>query len=130
MGMAAMQQPVFAQIVKLPQTMLPVAGTVYNGERRPSAGAGSSGSRLVRDWISGANFLFAATATVDAQQVTLYGSVMGQPTLDTAFTAARALIGAMAGRVASAQGRGAERRGRCLRDRLGEATQTWWRPPT
>src|SRR5947199_6279670 len=44
---------------------------------------------------SGANFLFAATATVDGGQVTLYGCVMGQPTLDAAFKSAEALIGAM-----------------------------------
>ena len=95
MGMAAMQQPVFAQIVKLPQTTLPVAGTVYN----VNAVLGQSGIIGIKTGSgldSGANFLFAATATVDAQQVTLYGSVMGQPTLDTAFNAARALIGAMA----------------------------------
>ncbi len=44
---------------------------------------------------SGANFLFAAAATIGGLPLTLYGSVMGQPTLDAAFQAAEALIGAM-----------------------------------
>ena len=95
MGMAAMQQPVLAQIVGLPQTTLPVAGTVYN----VNAALGQNGIMGIKTGSgldSGANFLFAATATVDGQEVTLYGCVMGQPTLDTAFKEARALIGAMA----------------------------------
>ena len=43
----------------------------------------------------GANFLFAATATVDSHPITLYGCVMGQPTLDLAFNSAKALIASM-----------------------------------
>src|SRR5207244_6225442 len=45
----------------------------------------------------GANFLFAATATVDGPVVTLYGCVMGQPTLDAAFHEAEALLAVMKG---------------------------------
>jgi D-alanyl-D-alanine carboxypeptidase (penicillin-binding protein 5/6) len=94
MGMAAMQQEVLAQIVSLPQTTLPVAGTMYN----VNAALGQSGIIGIKTGSglnAGANFLFAAAATVDGGQVTLYGSVMGQPTLDAAFNAAEALIGAM-----------------------------------
>ena len=64
MGVAAMQQPVFAQIVSLPQTTLPVAGTVYN----VNAALGQSGIIGIKTGSgldSGANFLFAATAMVD-----------------------------------------------------------------
>jgi serine-type D-Ala-D-Ala carboxypeptidase (penicillin-binding protein 5/6) len=93
-GMAAMKQEVLAQIVKLPQTTLPVAGTVYN----VNAALGHSGIIGIKTGSglnSGANFLFAAAATVDGHQLTLFGGVMGQPTLDSAFHEAEALIGTM-----------------------------------
>jgi D-alanyl-D-alanine carboxypeptidase (penicillin-binding protein 5/6) len=70
-----------------------VAGTVYNVD----AALGQSGIIGIKTGSglnSGANFLFAAAATVDGHQLTLYGCVMGQPTLETAFEAAQALIGA------------------------------------
>ena len=44
---------------------------------------------------TGANFLFAATVTVDGRQIVVHGCVMGQPTLKIAFTAAKRLIAAM-----------------------------------
>jgi serine-type D-Ala-D-Ala carboxypeptidase (penicillin-binding protein 5/6) len=94
MGMAAMKQEVLAQIVKLPQTTLPVAGTVYN----VNAALGHSGIIGIKTGSGldfGANFLFAAAATVDGHQLTLFGGVMGQPTLDSAFHEAEALIGTM-----------------------------------
>lgn len=94
MGMAAMQQEVLAQIVSLPEATLPVAGTVYNvnyalGQR------GIIGIKTGSGLNSGANFLFAASATIGGLPLTLYGCVMGQPTLDAAFAAAEALIAAM-----------------------------------
>lgn len=91
---AAMQQPVFAQIVALPQSVLPVAGTVYN----VNSALGESGIVGIKTGFGlnlGANFLFAAAATVDGQQVTLLGCVLGQPTLDSAFKAAEDLIAVM-----------------------------------
>ena len=94
MGMAAMQQEVLAQIVNEAQTALPVAGIVYN----VNAALGQSGIVGIKTGSgldSGANFLFAAAATIDGQPLTLLGGVMGQPTLDAAFTEAKALIGAM-----------------------------------
>lgn len=94
MGMAAMQQPVLAQIVGLPEATLPVAGTVYN----VNAALGQSGIIGIKTGSGlnlGADFLFAADATIDGRQLTLYGCVMGQPTLDAAFTEAEALIGSM-----------------------------------
>jgi len=41
----------------------------------------------------GANFLITAAATVDGHPLTLYGCLMGLPTLDAAFTEAAVLIG-------------------------------------
>ncbi|HXL18456.1 MAG TPA: D-alanyl-D-alanine carboxypeptidase, partial [Streptosporangiaceae bacterium] len=94
LGMAAMRQEVLAQIVNLPQTTLPVAGTLYNVNGALGQ-SGIIGIKTGSGLNSGANFLFAATAAVDGGQVTLYGCVMGQPTLDAAFSAAKALIAAM-----------------------------------
>jgi D-alanyl-D-alanine carboxypeptidase (penicillin-binding protein 5/6) len=94
LGMAAMQQNVLAQVVGLPQATLPVAGTVYN-VNSVLGQSGIIGIKTGSGLSLGANFLFAAAATVDGQPVTLYGCVMGQPTLEEAFTAAEALIGAM-----------------------------------
>lgn len=94
MGMAAMQQEVLAQVVGLPQATLPVAGTVYN----VNAAVGRSGIIGIKTGSglnSGATFLFAATATIDGRQLTLYGCVMGLPTLDAAFSEAQALISTM-----------------------------------
>jgi serine-type D-Ala-D-Ala carboxypeptidase (penicillin-binding protein 5/6) len=94
MGMAAMKQEVLAQIVNLPQTTLPVAGTVYN-VNAALGHSGIIGMKTGSGLNSGANFLFAAAATVDGHQLTLFGGVMGQPTLDSAFHEAEALIGTM-----------------------------------
>ena len=94
LGAAAMQQQVFAQIVDLPQSVLPVAGIVYN----VNSALGESGIIGIKTGFGlnlGANFLFAAAASVDAKQVTLLGCVMGQPTLDAAFKAAEDLIAVM-----------------------------------
>jgi serine-type D-Ala-D-Ala carboxypeptidase (penicillin-binding protein 5/6) len=94
MGMAAMRQEVLAQIVGLAEATLPVAGTVYN----VNAAIGQSGITGIKTGSglnSGATFLFAATASIDGQPLTIYGCVMGQPTLDAAFTEAQALISTM-----------------------------------
>lgn len=93
LGMAAMQQEVLAQIVSLAQTILPVAGTVFN----VNGVLGQDGITGIKTGINaGANFLFSAVATIDGHAVTIYGCVMGQPTLDIAFSAAEALIRTMA----------------------------------
>jgi D-alanyl-D-alanine carboxypeptidase (penicillin-binding protein 5/6) len=94
LGLAAMQQDVLAQVVGLPQAILPVAGTVYN----VNSALGQSGIIGIKTGSGlnlGANFLFAASATVNGQSLTLVGCVMGQPTLDAAFNESEALIGAM-----------------------------------
>jgi len=94
LAMVAMTDPVIAQIVSLPQVQLPVAGLEYN----VNAALGQDGIVGIKTGsglAQGANFLFAATVTVTGHQVTIFGCVMGQPTLGAAFSAARALIRAM-----------------------------------
>jgi serine-type D-Ala-D-Ala carboxypeptidase (penicillin-binding protein 5/6) len=95
LGMAAMQDPVFAQIVGQAQADLPVAGTVYNvngvlGE------SGIVGIKTGSGLNTGANYLYAAGLTVDNHEIFIYGCVMGQPSLAIAFAGAKALIASMA----------------------------------
>ena len=94
LGMAAMRNDVFAQVVARAQADLPVAGTVINVNAELGKG-GVIGIKTGSGLDTGANYLYAATATVDGRQITVYGCVMGQPTLAAAFAAAHALIDAM-----------------------------------
>lgn len=94
LGMIALKQDVLAQVVSLPQATLPVAGVVYNVDYVLGQ-SGIIGIKTGSGLDLGANFLFAAAATVDGHTITLYGCVMGQPTLDAAFNAAKALIASM-----------------------------------
>jgi D-alanyl-D-alanine carboxypeptidase (penicillin-binding protein 5/6) len=94
LGIAAMKQEVFAQIVAMGQAQLPVAGIVYNVDRVLGQ-SGIIGIKTGSGLNTGANFLFAASIPVDGHQITIYGCVMGQLTLDVAFASARSLIGAM-----------------------------------
>lgn len=95
LGMAAMQMPVFAQIVQMPQAKLPVAGTVYN-VNAVLGKDGIVGIKTGSGFNVGANFLFAASVQIAGHTITIFGCVMGQPTLDAAFNAARTLVRAVA----------------------------------
>ncbi|MDQ6879678.1 MAG: D-alanyl-D-alanine carboxypeptidase [Candidatus Dormibacteraeota bacterium] len=94
LGMEAMKNEVFAQVVVMAQADLPVAGTVYNVDGALGQG-GIVGIKTGSGLAPGANFLFAAMAPVDGHQVTMFGCVMGQPTLARAFAAAKTLIASM-----------------------------------
>jgi D-alanyl-D-alanine carboxypeptidase (penicillin-binding protein 5/6) len=94
LGMEAMKQDVFAQIVGTAQADLPVAGTVFNVDGVLGQ-SGIIGIKTGSGLAEGANFLFAADATVDGLPVTMFGCVMGQPTLAVAFAAVKALIASM-----------------------------------
>ena len=94
LGIEAMKLPLFATIVAMEQAVLPVAGTVYNVDHVLGQ-SGIIGIKTGSGLSSGANFLFAAALTVDGHPVTLYGCVMGLPTLDAAFASARSLIAVM-----------------------------------
>ena len=96
LGMTAMQNEVFAQVVARPQADLPVAGTVINVNGELGKPGGIIGIKTGSGLNTGANYLYAATATVDSHKITIYGCVMGQPTLAIAFGAAHRLIDAMA----------------------------------
>jgi serine-type D-Ala-D-Ala carboxypeptidase (penicillin-binding protein 5/6) len=95
LGMEAMKNEVFAQIVAMPQADLPVAKTVYNVDAVLGQ-SGIIGIKTGSGLAEGANFLFAALTTVDGHPITVYGCVMGQPTLARAFAAAKKLIASMA----------------------------------
>jgi len=94
LGVAAMKQEVFAQIVAMGQAQLPVAGIVYNVDRVLGQ-SGIVGIKTGSGLNTGANFLFAASIPIDGHQITVYGCVMGQPTLDIAFASATSMIGAL-----------------------------------
>jgi D-alanyl-D-alanine carboxypeptidase (penicillin-binding protein 5/6) len=94
LGMAAMKLSVFAVISNSAQANLPVAGAVYN-VNYVLGQSGIIGIKTGSGLNAGANFLFAAAATIDGHDITLFGCVMGQPTLDYAFNAAKALIATM-----------------------------------
>ncbi len=94
LGMVAMRQEVFAQIVGMGQVDLPVAGTVYNVDAVLGQ-EGIVGVKTGSGLNTGANFLFAANVTVDGHPILVFGCVMGQPTLQLAFSRALALIAAM-----------------------------------
>jgi D-alanyl-D-alanine carboxypeptidase (penicillin-binding protein 5/6) len=94
LGMAAMKLEVFAQIVAMSQADLPVAGTVYNVDGVLGQ-SGVVGIKTGSGLAGGANFLFAAAAQVDGHPLTMYGCVMGQPTLSRAFAAAKVLIASL-----------------------------------
>jgi D-alanyl-D-alanine carboxypeptidase (penicillin-binding protein 5/6) len=94
LGMEAMKNEVFQQIVAMGQAELPVAGTVYNVDAVLGQ-SGIIGIKTGSGFDTGANFLFAANVPVDGIQVVLFGCVMGQPTLAIAFDRAKALIAAV-----------------------------------
>jgi D-alanyl-D-alanine carboxypeptidase (penicillin-binding protein 5/6) len=94
LGMTAMKQEVFAQVVGMAQAQLPVAGIVYNVDGVLGQ-SGIIGIKTGSGLNAGANFLFAATITVDGIPITVFGCVMGQPTLADTFASAKTLIGSM-----------------------------------
>ncbi|HXM71671.1 MAG TPA: D-alanyl-D-alanine carboxypeptidase [Candidatus Dormibacteraeota bacterium] len=94
LGVNAMKLDVFAQVVGMGQAQLPVAGIVYNVDSVLGQ-SGIIGVKTGSGLSTGANFLFAANVAVDGHQITVYGCVMGQLTLASAFASAQSLIGSM-----------------------------------
>ena len=77
LGEAAMQIPVFSQIVSLGEATLPLAGLRYN----PNFDLGHDGIIGIAagsDTATNGCYLFAAQKTINGQTVTLYGAVLGQ----------------------------------------------------
>jgi D-alanyl-D-alanine carboxypeptidase (penicillin-binding protein 5/6) len=94
LGQEAMKLDVFSQIVAMGQAELPVAGTVYNVDAVLGQ-SGIIGIKTGSGLDAGANFLFAAKVPIDGFPITIYGCVMGQPSLQLAFDRAKTLIAAM-----------------------------------
>ena len=94
----AMSNPVFAQIVAMPQVTLPVAGITYNVNAEVTHG-GIVGVKTGSTPQAGGCFVFADQATVGARSVLVIGAVLGQggtSVLDTALSAGVALAHALA----------------------------------
>ena len=94
LGMVAVKDPVFAQIVREAQATLPVAGVVYNVDAALGKD-GINGIKTGSGLAQGANFLFSAEILIGGHPVTIFGCVMGLPTLQAAFDVARQLIRAV-----------------------------------
>jgi D-alanyl-D-alanine carboxypeptidase (penicillin-binding protein 5/6) len=94
LGITAMQQDVFGQIVGTGQVSLPVVGIVYSTDHVLGQ-SGIFGIKTGSGFSTGANFLFGATVTVDGKPIVVFGCVMGQPTLDVAFATSKALIASL-----------------------------------
>jgi D-alanyl-D-alanine carboxypeptidase (penicillin-binding protein 5/6) len=94
LGMTAMKQQAILKIVRQTQVQLPVAGVVYNVDSVLGQD-GIVGIKTGSGLSGGASFLFAAEILIGTYPETIYGCVMGQPTLAAAFSAAKALISAV-----------------------------------
>ncbi len=91
LAVAAMNNPVFAEIVNQVQATLPTAGTIFNVNNQ----LGKDGLVGVKTgWTedAGGCFLFAANAQLGTRTFMVYGAVLGQDTLQDAFDASRNLI--------------------------------------
>jgi D-alanyl-D-alanine carboxypeptidase (penicillin-binding protein 5/6) len=94
LGIAAMKQEVFAQIVAMGQAQLPVVGIVFS-TNHVLGQSGIFGMKTGSGFSTGANFLFGATITVDGKPIVVYGCVMGQPNMEAAFATTKALIASL-----------------------------------
>jgi D-alanyl-D-alanine carboxypeptidase (penicillin-binding protein 5/6) len=85
LGSLAMLNPVFTQIVAQPSASVPVAGTISNYNFM----LGKDGNVGIKtgnnDGDKGA-FLFASTQRVDNQLITVVGTIMGGPDLETVLS--------------------------------------------
>jgi D-alanyl-D-alanine carboxypeptidase (penicillin-binding protein 5/6) len=86
-----MKNPVFAQIVAMPQVRLPGIGLVSNvNELLGQDGVVGIKTGFTED--AGGNLAFAARKTVGGQQVDIIGAVLGQASRPAAFDATRRII--------------------------------------
>lgn len=96
LGQAAMDIPVLAEIVAMPQVTLPIAGVVYNYDYDVGHD-GIVGIKTGEDAAAGGCFLFAAQQTEGGRTITLVGAVLGQQgysPLTTALDEAETLVNA------------------------------------
>ncbi len=93
----AMGNPVFAEIVAMPQVTLPVAGVTYNVNAEVTHG-GIVGVKTGSTPQAGGCFVFAYQATVGSRSVLVVGAVLGQggtSVLDSALAAGGELAHAL-----------------------------------
>ena len=93
LGQQAMRDPVVADIVSQQEATLPVAGTIPNVNYALGQD-GIVGIKTGNITEVGAVYLFAAPATIGGRSTVLVGAVQGLPTLDLAFSGAKALLDA------------------------------------
>lgn len=91
LGIAALSNPVIAQIVNQQQAVVPVAGTVNNvnwllGED------GVIGIKTGNTDLAGGCYLFAAKRTVSGENVTVVGALLAAPSLNASIADARAVL--------------------------------------
>ena len=86
-----MQKPVFAAIVGQPQATLPVAGVVHNIDTLLGQ-EGIIGVKTGHTDQAGGNFVFAADVLSDGWLFRVYGAVMAQASLTSAFAVTTRLI--------------------------------------
>jgi D-alanyl-D-alanine carboxypeptidase (penicillin-binding protein 5/6) len=94
LGVAAMKQEAFGQVVAMGQALLPVVGVVYSTDHLLGQ-SGIFGIKTGSGFSTGANFLFGANVTVDGKPIVVFGCVMGQATLEAAFATTKALIASL-----------------------------------
>jgi D-alanyl-D-alanine carboxypeptidase (penicillin-binding protein 5/6) len=83
LGITAMKQQAILKIVRQTQVQLPVAGVAYNVDSVLGQD-GIVGIKTGSGPSFGASFLFAAEILIGTYPETIYGCVMGQPTLAAA----------------------------------------------
>lgn len=87
----AMKDPLIPTIVSQKQAEVPVAGVVYNVDYALGQ-ENIIGIKTGSSPDGGANFVFAASHTIEGRPITILGAVMGLTTLDEAFAATKKLI--------------------------------------
>jgi serine-type D-Ala-D-Ala carboxypeptidase (penicillin-binding protein 5/6) len=101
LAMAAMEDPVFAEIVGQAEATVPNVGRISN--TNPLLGQeGIIGIKTGFTEEAGGCLMFAARRQAGGQTYEIYGVVMGQPTRAQAFEASRRLVTAVAAGVQSA----------------------------
>lgn len=91
----AMQNPVFARIVRQQEATLPFAGTVHATNRLLREGA-FVGVKTGNTSEAGGCFVFASEHQTPVGAVRIIGAVLGAPSLDGAFAASKELDDAVA----------------------------------
>lgn len=94
LGQAAMADPIFAQVVAMPQVNLPGGHVVYNYDYDLGHN-GIIGIKTGSDSAAGGCFLFESRQQVDGHNVIILGAVLGQQgvsPITTALTAAENMV--------------------------------------